>query len=144
MVPFLPPGAHPLCTPAPASARDALSEFEHWWKAPVQVVLFVFGLVNAGVPLTSRRRDAGRCERPDGREAVGIGVAMALAIAGRFPASGCFIWKDCRGRFAAAYRFTVALFFATAAFPAGPMLDQTKLGALLSLGGAIIALASRR
>jgi hypothetical protein len=33
---------------------------------------------------------------------------------------------------AAAIGFTVALFFATAAFPEGSLLDQAKMGALLS------------
>lgn len=53
VVPFLPHAARDpgLFTPAPASARDALSEFEHWWKYPVQAILLLFGLVNAGVPL---------------------------------------------------------------------------------------------
>ena len=35
--------------------------------------------------------------------------------------------------------FTVALFFTTAAFPDGDFLDQTKMGALLSLTAAPIA-----
>ena len=30
-----------------------LQQFEHWWKVPVQIVLFFFGLVNAGVMLSS-------------------------------------------------------------------------------------------
>jgi NhaA family Na+:H+ antiporter len=41
--------------------------------------------------------------------------------------------------FSAAIGFTVALFFATAAFPPGPLLDQAKLGALLTVSGAVIA-----
>src|SRR5262245_6083946 len=36
---------------APSTAKDALSQFEIWWRHPVQVALFFFGLVNAGVPL---------------------------------------------------------------------------------------------
>jgi NhaA family Na+:H+ antiporter len=35
--------------------------------------------------------------------------------------------------------FTVALFFATAAFPDGRTLDEAKLGALLSVGSAGLA-----
>ena len=30
-----------------------MNHFEHWWKTPVQVILFFFGLVNAGVPFAS-------------------------------------------------------------------------------------------
>ena len=40
---------------------------------------------------------------------------------------------------AAGVGFTVALFFATAAFPAGPLQDQAKLGALLSVSAGPIA-----
>ena len=40
--------------------------------------------------------------------------------------------------------FTVALFFATAAFPQGPALAETKMGALLSFAAAPLALALSR
>jgi NhaA family Na+:H+ antiporter len=40
--------------------------------------------------------------------------------------------------------FTVALFFATAAFPPGDLLDQTKMGALLSFSAAAIAFAAAK
>jgi hypothetical protein len=45
-----------------------------------------------------------------------------------------FIWAST----AAGIGFTVALFFATAAFPAGRLLDQTKLGALFSVGSGVV------
>jgi len=38
--------------------------------------------------------------------------------------------------------FTVALFFATAAFPDGNLLDQTKMGALLSVTAAGVAVVA--
>ncbi len=40
--------------------------------------------------------------------------------------------------------FTVSLFFATAAFPGGPALAETKMGALLSFVAAPIALIASR
>jgi Na+:H+ antiporter, NhaA family len=40
--------------------------------------------------------------------------------------------------------FTVALFFATAAFPAGPALDAAKMGALLSFLAAPLAIGLAR
>jgi NhaA family Na+:H+ antiporter len=40
--------------------------------------------------------------------------------------------------------FTVALFFATAAFPPGPLLEQTKMGALLSISGGAMAVGIGR
>ena len=44
----------------------------------------------------------------------------------------------------AAIGFTVALFFATAAFPYGRLLDETKLGALLSGGAVLVGFAAAR
>jgi NhaA family Na+:H+ antiporter len=41
--------------------------------------------------------------------------------------------------FIATIGFTVALFFCTAAFPPGDLLDQTKMGALLSFSAAAVA-----
>jgi NhaA family Na+:H+ antiporter len=45
---------------------------------------------------------------------------------------------------AAGIGFTVALFFATSAFPSGSVLDQAKMGALLSFFAAPIAVAFGR
>jgi NhaA family Na+:H+ antiporter len=143
VMPFLPHAARDpgLSTPAPPSARDALSEFEHWWKYPVQVILFLFGLVNAGVPL--RAVDTGTWAVLSGvlvGKPVGISLAIALATAAGLTLPTGLGWKDIVVvGFAAAIGFTVALFFATAAFPAGAVLDQVKMGALLSVSGAIAA-----
>ena len=40
--------------------------------------------------------------------------------------------------------FTVALFVASVAFPSGAVQDAAKMGALFSLGSAIIAIAAGR
>ena len=143
VIPFLPHAAHDpgLYTPAPASAHDALSEFEHWWKYPVQAVLFLFGLVNAGVPLHAL--GAGTWAVLSGvlvGKPIGIALAMAIATAGGLALPSGVGWKDVVViAFAAAIGFTVALFFATAAFPPGAVLDEMKMGALLSVSGAIVA-----
>jgi NhaA family Na+:H+ antiporter len=52
-MPFLPHAARDpgFFVDARPNARDALSQFDLVWRYPVQVVLFFFGLVNAGVPL---------------------------------------------------------------------------------------------
>ena len=125
-------------------ARDTLNQFEHAWKVPVQVVLFVFGLVNAGVPL--RMYGPGTwvvlisilAGKP-----LGIVGAVLIAVA-----AGLHLPDRCRHAdivvvgCAASIGFTVALFFATAAFPAGPALDQAKLGALLSVSGCGLTLVA--
>lgn len=146
IVPFLPHAARDpgLFEEAPASANDTLSELEHWWKGPVEFVLLAFGLVNAGVPVGSIG---------PGTWAVlaGILAGKPLGIVLFALAGSLFGLKLPRGvgprelvvvGCAAAIGFTVALFFATAAFPAGPYLAQTKMGALLSIGGALLATAA--
>jgi NhaA family Na+:H+ antiporter len=135
-----------LFVEAPPGAKDTLSEFEHWWKVPVQVVLFFFGLVNAGVPL--RMYGSGTwavlfailAGKPLG---VGVAVAISVALGLRLPPR--FGWRDVTTvGCAAGIGFTVALFFATAAFPPGPLLDEAKIGALLSVSGALVTLAAAK
>jgi Na+:H+ antiporter, NhaA family len=146
IVPFFPHAARDpgLFVEAPASARDTLSRFEHWWKLPVQGVLFLFGLVNAGVQLTAHGTAtwavliAILAGKP-----LGIGVSVALATLAGFRLPAHFGWRDLIVvGFAAGIGFTVALFFSTAAFPPGPHLDEAKLGALLSISSAVLAFAA--
>jgi NhaA family Na+:H+ antiporter len=143
IIPFVPRAAHDLgpFVEAPAGARDALSQFERSWKYPVQVVLFLFGLVNAGVRIGAV--GAGTWAVLVGIVAgkpIGIGLAVALSVAAGLHLPAHLGWKDvvvvgC----AAGIGFTVALFFATAAFPPGPILEQLKLGALMSVTSAPLA-----
>lgn len=146
IVPFLPhakrdPG---LFIEAPASAHDTLSAMEHWWKVPVQFILLAFGLVNAGVELGSA--GTGTVVVLGGvllGKPIGIVTAAFLATA-----SGLHLPKGLGVRemvvvgCAAAIGFTVALFFSTAAFPSGELLDQTKMGALLSIAGGVMAVVA--
>jgi len=143
IVPFLPhaPRDPGLFVEAPAGARDALSELEHRGKYPVQVVLFFFGLVNAGVPLkaygtgTWAVLTALLAGKP-----IGIVASTAIAVAAGLRLPQRLRWADLVVvGFTAAIGFTVALFFATAAFPIGPMLGEVKLGALLSVSAAVPA-----
>jgi NhaA family Na+:H+ antiporter len=72
---------------------------------------------------------------------------MAVLAGARVPAG--LTWPDALVvGVAASIGFTVALFFATAAFPAGSLLDQAKMGALLSFAAApltvLLARAVRR
>jgi len=138
-------GLHPALALVPVVpffyGRDTLDQFDRWWKHPVQAILFAFGLVNAGVPLL--QFGAGTWGVLLGLLAgkpVGIVVAVALAVVAGLQLPERFRWRDlavvgC----ASGIGFTVALFFASAAFPRGPLLNETKIGALLSVGGAGIA-----
>lgn len=143
IIPFVPHAARDpgLFVEAPPYARDPLSEFEHWWKYPVQAVLFLFALVNAGVLVTAVGGGtwavllAMLAGKPLG---ITLSVAVAAAAGLRLPSQ--VGWKDLLViGFAASIGFTVALFFATAAFTTGPLLEQTKIGALLSVSGSLLA-----
>jgi NhaA family Na+:H+ antiporter len=147
IIPFLPhaqrdPG---LFVEAP-DAHDTLDEFEHWFKRPVDVVLFFFGLINAGVVLgnfgagTWFVLGAILIGKP-----IGILAATATAALAGLSLPAHVTWRDMTVLgIIAAIGFTVALFFATAAFPYGRLLDETKMGALLSFGAFFIALGAAR
>jgi NhaA family Na+:H+ antiporter len=118
-----------------------LLHFEQWWKAPVQVVLLAFGLVNAGVPLTSVGAVTWIVT---GSLIIGkpLGIVLTTLIA---DVVGFKRARDLDYRalvtmgIAAGMGFTVALFFTTASFPPGQVLDEAKMGALLSFFGGILA-----
>jgi Na+:H+ antiporter, NhaA family len=119
---------------------DALNQFEHWWKNPVELILGVFGLVNAGVLLSS------------------VGAGTWLVLLGLLVGKPLGIVSFCLlGRmfkmnlpagmrwadlvvvgFAAAVGFTVSLFISTVAFSPGNTLDTVKMGALLSFSGLFL------
>jgi NhaA family Na+:H+ antiporter len=125
---------------------DTLNRFEHWWTTPVQFVLLLFGFANAGVPF--EQIGAGTYYVLAGL-VIGkpIGIMLFSGIArlagGQLPPglrpSDLFVVG-----LVAAIGFTVSLFFATAAFPEGPALAETKMGALLSFVAAPAAFAMSR
>jgi NhaA family Na+:H+ antiporter len=148
IVPFMPHGARDigLFDPRENLQPDTLNQFEHWWATPVQFVLLFFGLANAGVPLEQigpgtyyvlaallLGKPLGILVFSLGARAMGAGLPRGLGI-GDLSIVGIV----------AAIGFTVSLFFATAAFPVGPLLAETKMGALLSFGAAPLALIASR
>ncbi len=147
IVPFLPHASRdPGLFVETPSEHDTLNEFEHWFKRPVDVMLFFFGLVNAGV--TFGNVGAGTwfvliailLGKP-----VGILTATAAAAAAGLRRPAGVTWRDLTVvGIIAGIGFTVALFFATAAFPYGRLLDETKMGALLSFSAFGIALVAAR
>lgn len=132
---------------------DLLNRIEHALKLPVEGILFLFGLVNAGVHLTS----AGAATwlvllgllvgKPAGILAAGWLGARPLRL-------GLPVGMDVRDvlvvGFVAAIGFTVALFVAGVAFDPGvelagvPVQEAAKLGALLSvLCGPVAVVVAR-
>ncbi|MBI2222310.1 MAG: Na+/H+ antiporter NhaA [Acidobacteria bacterium] len=146
IIPFIPRERRDLGILAEAEKHrhDPLNEFEHWWHTPVQAILFFFGLVNAGVGLSSVGPGTWFVlmglvlGKPAGIAALSYGAVFARLgeLRGIRPADMLVVG------FAAAIGFTVALFFATAAFPNGALLAETKMGALLSFGSAGVAIAA--
>jgi NhaA family Na+:H+ antiporter len=128
------------------SARDTLNRFEHWWKMPVQIVLFFFGLANAGVQVS----DVGPgtwivLAAIVAGKPLGIVLTTAASVASGLHLPAGVTWRDMIVvGIIAGIGFTVALFFATAAFPPGELLDQTKMGALLSFSAALLAFVAAR
>jgi NhaA family Na+:H+ antiporter len=130
-----------------AAGRGATPRhFEHVWHDHAQAALFLFGLVNAGVMLSGYGTGtwATLAATLAGRTAgILLGVGTAVALGMQLPAR-------VRGReitviaLATSAACTFALFFATALLPAGPLLAELKLGALLSLAGVPLAFAAAR
>jgi NhaA family Na+:H+ antiporter len=148
VLPFVPRADHDagIYVEADPPAHDALTEFEHWWSTPVEFVLFVFALVNAGVPFTGTGAltwivlASLLAGKP-------LGIALAAWIAERagLARPDGLQWRDLLVLgITAGIGFTVALFFATAAFVPGAALDQAKLGAMFSVSAAVLALAAAR
>ena len=124
--------------------KDTLNEMMHWWKNPVELILGMFGLVNAGVAFG----------------AIGQGTYLVLLglLVGK-PLGICFFTWLAKALFRlempagmtarhvvvvgviSSIGFTVALFVSTAAFkdPNSPVLDSVKMGAVLSFFGAVLA-----
>ena len=145
IMPFLPHASRdPGLFVESSHAHDTLNEFEHRWKRPVDVMLFFFGLVNAGV--TVGNVGAGTwivlvailIGKP-----VGIVAATAITEVAGLHRPQRVTWRDLIVvGIIAGIGFTVALFFATAAFPYGRLLDETKMGALLSFSAFGLGLAA--
>lgn len=124
---------------------DLLNRIEHALKHPVEIVLFFFGLLNAGVEFSS------------------IGDATWLVLAGLIIGKPVgillFGWIAARPMAlglpqgmrivdlavigcVAAIGFTVSLFVASVAFDPGPVQDAAKMGALFSFVAALISIAA--
>ena len=147
LVPILPFMPHEkrdlgLFDPREHGLPDTMNRFERFFRVPVQFVLFFFGLVNAGVPLGPLQSGtwivvlALLFGKP-----LGIVLSTVLAIkAGLRAPGGLTTAHTIVVGVTAGIGFTVALFFATAAFQPGPVLDEVKMGALLSFLAAPVAI----
>ncbi|MEO1551104.1 MAG: Na+/H+ antiporter NhaA [Pseudomonadota bacterium] len=121
---------------------DLLNTAEHMLKSPVEVVLFFFGLCNAGVEFNSMGAAtwlvlAGLIiGKPFGILLFGWLAAgpMKLGLPQGMKTSDLFV-IGC----VAAIGFTVSLFIAAVAFEPGPVQDAAKMGALFSFGAVALS-----
>ncbi|HUK34351.1 MAG TPA: Na+/H+ antiporter NhaA [Vicinamibacterales bacterium] len=146
IVPFLPHEPRHTDLFADPPDDDAVHRSEHEWHLIVQPVLFLFGLVNAGVVL--KDYDTGSWAMLSaqliGRPA-GILLAVGLALASGLHLPGHMSWRELLVvAFATSAGFSVALFLATGVLATGPVLAQAKIGVLASAAGLGIALVAAR
>ena len=148
IVPFMPHSSVDLglFDPREEYGSDTLNRFEHWWATPVHIVLLLFGFANAGVPF--ERIGTGTYYVLAGLlvgKPIGILLFSNVArLAGARLPPGLRLGDLLVVSVAASIGFTVALFFATAAFPGGTALAETKMGALLSFVAAPLAIVVAR
>jgi NhaA family Na+:H+ antiporter len=148
IMPFLPHAARDpgFFVDARPGARDALSQFEVWWKYPAQVALFFFGLVNAGVPMGAL--EAGTWGLPLAvlvGKPVGLllGAGLALALGLHLPHR--IGWRELIVTgLIAAIGLSVGLFLTAALLPPGQLRSEISMGVLLSLAGGPLALLAAR
>lgn len=147
IVPFFQHSRHDrglMVEPAP-QAHDTLTMFERWWQLPVEGVLFLFGLVNAGVPLHGLEEGMWAIPSAALGRPVGIVVAAGVAIAAGLHLPLRVGWRElvvvgCT----ATIGLVFALFFATAVMPMGILLLELKMGALVTIAGGALAFAVAR
>ncbi len=124
--------------------HDTLNEFEHFWKTPVEYVLGLFGLANAGVVMSSLGTGTWLV-------VAGLLVGKPLGITALtfFAEKGLKLEKPLGMDYrhvvtlgmVAGIGFTVALFVSVAAFTTpGAIQDSVKMGALLSFAAAPLAI----
>ncbi|WP_281856734.1 Na+/H+ antiporter NhaA [Litoreibacter halocynthiae] len=126
---------------------DLLNQFEHALKHPVEIILFLFGLLNAGVEFNAMGDAtwlvlAGlMVGKPVGilifgwiaAKPLGLGIPQGMRIID-LVVIGCV----------AAIGFTVSLFVASVAFDPGPVQDAAKMGALFSFAAAGVSILAGR
>jgi NhaA family Na+:H+ antiporter len=148
IVPFFPHSARDLngiARPDRRAHRRA-SHFESVFEYPVQGAAFLFGLVNAGVLLrgfgtgTWAVLTASLVGRP-----AGILAAVGIAVAAGLPLPRHIGWRELIVMaLAASPSLAFGLFVAAAVFPDGPLLIETKMGAIATAAGVLLALAAAR
>jgi NhaA family Na+:H+ antiporter len=127
-------------------ARDPLSKFERWSTYPNLAAVFLFGLVNGGVPL--RGLENGTLVVPLAAlvgKPVGVLAATGVAVAAGLHLTQRVGWRELVviGIVAGA-GFSMSLFFAAVSMAPGILLRETRMGALLTAAVVPLALLAGR
>ena len=145
IVPFLPHRSRHVGLSAEAQGATP-RRFEHIFKHTVQAVLLFYGLVNGGVVIRGEMPGAwavllaGLVGRP-----VGIVASIAVGITAGLRLPVRLHWRELIVvSLATSGGFTFALFVAASVIPAGPLLNELKLGALSTIVGAVLAFTAAR
>jgi NhaA family Na+:H+ antiporter len=122
------------------------THFESAFEAPAQVIAFLFGLVNVGIGL--RGLDTGTwavaVASLVGRPA-GTLMAITVATLAGFKLPRRTGWKEAVvAALASAPTAVYGVLMAVSIFPVGPLLVQTKLGAIATVIGLLPAFAAAR
>jgi NhaA family Na+:H+ antiporter len=143
IMPFLPhaPRDPGFFVDALPNAKDTLSRFENVWRYPVQVTLFFFGLVNAGVPMGAL--EAGTWGLPIAAllgKPVGVLVGAGLGRLAGFHLPHRVGWPELLvSGLISAMGFSIGLFFCAALLPPGQLRSEVSMGVLLTLAAAPLA-----
>jgi Na+:H+ antiporter, NhaA family len=146
IVPFLRHSPRDLTMPGERIEHLSAAHFESVMAVPVQVIALLFAFVNIGVVWrgfgtgTWAVMTSSLVGRP-----LGMLGALAVASLAGLHLPGGLGWKHA---FVAALAATPSLVFgvfaAVSVFPVGPLLDQTKLGAVATAAGLLPAFAAAR
>lgn len=149
IVPTIPHADRPygFFTEAEEHLTDLLNWIAHRLKLFVEIMLFFFGLLNAGVVFSAFGDPTWMVL---GGLIIGkpVGIFMLGLLAARVFGFGLPAGMGTKDLWVlgcvAGIGFTVALFVATVAFPSGPAQEAAKMGAVLSFGAAALAICMGR
>jgi len=141
LVPFFPAGPRALDDLGDRRHDHArVTHFESAFAYPLQLIAFLFGLTNAGVLL--RGADTGTWAV---MAACLVGRPLGILLAAGLLPKLALRWSELVViALIGSVGLVFALFLSTSVFPDGPLLAETKLGAIATVIGIFPALAAAR
>jgi NhaA family Na+:H+ antiporter len=149
IVPFLrhtPRDLNHLRLDASGQGHESATHFEYLFRHPMHAISFLFGFVNTGVLMrgigtgTWAVLFASIVGRPIGiLAAIGVALALGLELPRRVG------WKEILViSLTVSLTMAFGIFLATGVFPDGPLLIETKMGAISTIVGVMLTLSAAR